>query len=156
MIRLWLIFTLVLAGNARAEMSLADLVGDWSGSGTYSEALSSARMKCRLTMTGTAAKVTIAGRCGSSMGANDVVLDLVRQGDGRITLTSARDAPGFETAITGLSGRITGNQLTLRGEAGLERAATQFVLNADGSLRFAAERKWLTGNSQSIVTLQRR
>ncbi len=157
LMRMVLTAALCLTGAAaRAEMSLADLVGSWTGSGTYHEALSQAKMKCRLTTVGDAAKVTISGRCGSSLGANDVVLDIVRQADGTVTMQSGGRAPGFETDIDQLTGRITGNQLMLSGEAGIERARLQFALNDDGSLRFASERKWQTGNSRSLVTLKQR
>ena len=156
MIRIFFIFLLLFAGPARAEMTLADLVGNWAGTGMYYEGLSKAKMKCRLTGAGNSAHVTMTGRCGSSLGAEDVDIEFSRQGDGSILLISGDNAPSVDTEIDTVSGRLEGNQMFLQGQAKHETFKMQFAVNADGSLRFATERKWQTGKSRSIVTLQRR
>lgn len=142
--------------QARADLTLTQMVGTWTGAGTYSEALSEARMRCRLTIAGDDAKVTMSGRCGSSLGAEDVVLDFIRQGDGSVRVQSGPGAPAQDSEIKALSGRPQGNQLMVTGAAGLESVAMQFVKNADGTLYFATERKWQTGRSQSVITLSPR
>ena len=152
-----LIASLCLTAPAgAADMSLADLVGRWAGTGTYHEATSKARMQCRLTVTGDAAQVSFAGRCGSSMGAHDVVLHFTGQGNGQIEVVAGEGASGVETKIDKLTGRIDGQQLTVNGAAGVESAKMQFALMADGTVRFVAERKWATGRSHSTVVLRER
>ncbi|MDF0603715.1 hypothetical protein P1J78_23615 [Psychromarinibacter sp. C21-152] len=137
-------------------MSLADLVGSWTGNGIYYEALSKAKMKCRLAATGDAARVKLTGRCGSSLGARDLSLEFVRQDDGSILLLSADTLPSVETGIERVDGEISNNQLNLSGTSPGEYLKLQFALNADGSLHFATERKWRTGKSRSVVTLRPR
>ena len=144
------------SAEARADLTLSQLVGTWTGSGTYAEALSEARMRCRLSIAGDDAKVTLSGRCGSSLGAEDVVLDFIRQGDGSVIVRSGPGAPQQDSKIAALTGRPQSNQLYVTGAAGDESVAMQFVKNADGTLYFATERKWQTGRSHSVITLQPR
>ena len=158
MIRLLSVFLALslTTAEARADLTLSQLVGNWTGSGNYREGVSEARMRCRLTIAGDDAKVTMSGRCGSSLGAEDVVLDFIRQGDGSVIVQSGPGAPQQESKIEALTGRPQGNQLFLTGAADGESVAMQFVRNADGTLYFATERKWRTGRSQSVITLQPR
>ncbi len=150
-----LIFALILLpGLARADFALTDMVGSWSGTGTYAEALSQAKMKCRLNVAGADSKVTMTGRCGSSLGASDVVMDIVRSGTG-IVITGD-GGPDVDTEIDQLTGQISGQQIFVTGAEGKDSVKMQFVMNADGTLYFATERKWLTGSSWSKITLVRR
>ncbi len=155
LITLMLAFVLTTV-EARAELTLSQLTGTWTGAGNYAEGLSEARMRCRLTIAGDDAKVTMSGRCGSSLGAEDVVLDFIRQSDGSVRVQSGPGAPQQDSEIEALTGRPQGNQLFVTGSAGQESVAMQFVKNADGTLYFATERKWQTGRSQSVITLQPR
>ena len=156
MMKLLAVMLAVVPVMARAEFVLSDMVGSWSGSGMYYEAMSQAKMKCRLTMAGDAAGITMKGRCGSSLGAHDVVLDFVAEDDGRVFVQGGDNAPSVDSEIEELTGKITGNQLNLSGQAGPDSVRMQFVLNEDGSIYFATERKWPQGDSRSKITLTRR
>ncbi len=154
--RLIFLCLLLVPGMARAEFALSDMVGTWAGTGSYTEALSKATMKCRLTVTGDDARVTVNGRCGSSLGADDVTLDFVRQSGSRVVVEETPGAPKQDSEIEEVSGNLTATQLFVRGAGGDETVAIQFVKNDDGTLYFATERTWKGGDSQSRVTLSRR
>ena len=114
MIRLAIILLLLSGAAARAEFSLADMVGTWAGSGVYKENLSQAKVRCQLAVTGGAGKVTVSGRCGSSLGAETIVLDFTRQGDGRIVVTEGPGAPRNDSQIEALVGRQVNLKLWVR------------------------------------------
>lgn len=156
MIRLFLILLALVPVPARADFALSDLVGTWNGAGTYEEGVSQARMRCRITVTGSDAQVRLTGRCGSSLGAEDVRVDVLRQADGSVTLVSPNGPTREPFSVREISGRPQGDRLTLQGTAGLESVIVQFVLHADGRLTFATQRKWRTGRSRSQVTMTRR
>jgi len=150
-------FALVsLALPAQADFRLLDMVGNWGGSGVYSEGVSKARMRCRISVTGDDAKVTLTGRCGSSLGAADVVLDFIAIGDGKVTVQPGDGAPASDSPITMLTGQLSATQLNVSGANYAESVVMQFVKNTDGTLNFATKRKWRTGRSQSTIRLVRR
>ncbi|GEM_PF-6301365 len=156
MIRILALAIFIVPSVSRADFALSDMIGAWAGTGVYSEALSQAKMKCKLTMLGDAKKVTMSGRCGSTLGAGNVVLDFVRQEDGQIVVHAGGDALQPASEIGELVGRFTDDQLIVTGAAGHESVKMQLILDADGSIFFATERKWLTGKSSSEITLVRR
>ena len=152
MIRILLLCLVLLPAAARAEFTLSDMVGTWSGSGTYTEGVSQARMRCRIVVAGGDARVRLSGRCGSSLGAEDVAVEAVRQPDGRIALISP-DGPTREPfSVREVSGVPQGDRLVLHGSAGVESVTVEFRRNANGTLSFVTQRKWRTGRSQSQVT----
>ncbi|MCP3969947.1 MAG: hypothetical protein GY717_06460 [Rhodobacteraceae bacterium] len=156
MTRFLFVLLLLLPAAARAEFVLSDLVGNWTGSGSYQEGLSKARMRCRLTVVGNNTKVTLSGRCGSSLGSERMVLDLIRRADGTIVLRSGDGAPQDDTSLAELVGYTARTQLFVSGESGHDSASVLFARNQNGTLYFASKRKWQTGNSQSAITLSRR
>lgn len=156
MIRL-LIFLLLLApSTAWADFKLSDMVGTWSGSGKYWEPLTTAQMGCKLRITGNDAKVTLSGRCGSSIAAEKMLLDFVRQGNGQIVVTAGKGAPPSDSPIEALTGTPTKTELFVRGQSGAETVVMQFAKKADGTIYFATERDGAKGRRVSVVTLTRR
>jgi len=141
---------------AMAELALSDLVGTWTGQGTYVEGLSSAKMRCNLGITGTDAMVRLSGRCGSSLGAESVVLDFTKAADGSVSVSSGPGAPANDSKIDVMQGKITANQLILRGAAGDETVTIELLQNPNGSLHFATRRTWTGKKATSVVTLIRR
>ena len=156
MMRLLLVLLFLMPAGARADFVLSEMVGTWSGQGEYYELLSKARMRCRLSVVGNDAKVTLSGRCGSSLGAEDVVLDFIRQPDGQIVSRAGVGAPESDSPIEALYGRPTKTQLIVRGQSGKESVVMQFVKNADGTLYFVTRRDGAQGKRTSAITLSRR
>lgn len=139
-----------------AAFQLSELVGQWTGQGTYTEGVSKAKMRCNLSFVGTDAKVTMSGRCGSSLGAESVVLDFANDADGGVTVRSGAGAPESDSAITGLTGVPGPNGLVVKGSGGDESVIIELLLNANGTLRFATQRNSSNGMAISIVDLSRR
>lgn len=156
MIAMTLAALLVSAPGARADLRLSQLVGRWAGTGIYHEGVSSAEMRCRLTFEGSDAQVSLGGRCGSSLGSQKVAVILSRGADGAVTMTAAPGAPPVDSDVEVLRGTPGAAWLELTGAAGPETVRMVFQLQADGSLRFATERKWQTGRSRSLVDMVRR
>jgi len=149
-------FIMLLPLPAWAELKLSDLVGNWGGQGTYAEGLSSAKLRCKLVIAGTDAMVRMTGRCGSSLGAENLALDFVKGADSTITVDSSAGAPQSDSPVGALRGSSQGNQLIIRGEGGDETVTIELILNPDGSLRFATQRTWPGKTGTSVVTLKRR
>ncbi len=147
---------MIVPALAQADFSLSDMVGSWSGSGTYYEKPSRAKMQCRLTITGGDAKVTLSGRCGSSLGSETMKLDFIRQAGGKVVVQAAPGAPKKDSDIGQLSGRISGNFLIVSGSASDESVTIQFEKKSAGSLHFVTERIWEANSGQSSVMLTRR
>ncbi|MDJ0823069.1 MAG: hypothetical protein QNJ09_14825 [Paracoccaceae bacterium] len=147
---------LMLPAAAQAEFKLSDMVGNWSGSGQYYEKPTRAKMQCRLTITGGDAKVTLSGRCGSTLGSETMKLDFIRQGGGSVIVRNAPGAPRNTTDIGQLTGRMSGNFLVVSGSAGPDAVTIQFEKKADGQLHFVTDRKWKENSGQSSVMLVRR
>ena len=156
MMRVFAILLALLPAAASAEFALSDMVGKWAGEGMYYEPLSRAKMRCRLTIVGSDAAIAMSGRCGSSLGAEKVHLDLIRQPDGQIVLRAGKNAPETDSPIEALVGRPTRSQLIVRGQSGQESAVMQFVSNADGTLYFLTKLDGAKGERTSAVTLSRR
>jgi hypothetical protein len=147
---------LVLVPNvAFAQFSLDTLVGKWSGQGTYAENMSSAKMRCKIDFAGGADKVTMTGRCASGLGAQKVALDLVQSKDGSITAKAAAGAPENKTEIDGLTGLPTERHLVMDGVAGEDSIKMEFLMNADGSLRFGVHSIIGPKDGKSVIRLIR-
>lgn len=156
MMRLATLVLMLLPMAAQADFTLSDLLGTWSGSGTYYERPSKARMKCRLSFAGNDSQVRMTGRCGSSLGAQDLTLDFIRQGSNGVIVRSPPGATQSNSDIAEMQGQMSGNYLIAAGSAGAETAKFQFESKADGTLAFVTEHKDGTFFSQSVVTLSRR
>jgi hypothetical protein len=141
---------------AWAEFTLSDLVGNWSGSGKYYERPSSAKMKCRLSFAGDDARVRMTGRCGSSLGAQDLELDFIREGNRGVVVQSAPGAPKSKSAIARMAGQMTATMMIAEGVAATESAKFQLEIKPDGTMHFLTQRKDGTFFSQSTVVLVRR
>lgn len=146
----------VLPVVAQAEFSLSDLVGTWTGEGSYYERPTRAKMKCRLSFAGTDAQVRMTGRCGSSLGAQDLEIDFVREGASGVVVRPAPGAPTSDSKLTEMSGQLQGNLMIASGTSGTETAKFQLESRADGTLQFVTQREDGTFFSQSVVTLVRR
>lgn len=151
--RTLVVLMILLPAAARAEFALSDITGTWAGAGSYTEALSTARMRCRIAIAGNADQVALTGRCASSLGAEDLDLTFTRLPGGEISLRAEDGQRQGETTVEELTGLPEASQVILRGENGLDRAAVQIRLNPDGTLYFATETKWRTGNAKSAITL---
>ena len=140
---------------ALAEFPLEAMVGKWSGQGTYAENMSSAKMRCKIDITGEADKVTLNGRFASGLGAQKVALDLIRAQDGIITAKAAPGAPANKTKIDGISGQPTEKHLVMDGVAGEDSIKMEFLLNPDGSLRFGVNSIIGPKDGKSVIRLIR-
>lgn len=140
---------------ALAEFSLEEMVGKWSGQGVYAENMSSAKMRCKIDFAGGADKVTMTGRCASGLGAQKVALDLVRAEDGTITAKAAAGAPENKTKIDGLTGLPIEGHLVMDGVAGEDSIKMEFLMNADGSLRFGVHSIIGPKDGKSVIRLIR-
>ena len=67
-----------------ADFRLGALAGNWAGSGSYTEGISTARLICRLAARGADERIRMTGRCGSSLGNEEIDMDLVLGADGTI------------------------------------------------------------------------
>lgn len=149
-----LVFALPAA--AQADLSLSDLVGSWTGEGSYFERPTKTRMKCRLSFSGDEARLHMAGKCGSSLGAHDVNVDFIRQGGNSIIVRAAPGARNDDSQIARMEGRLSGNFLIAQGTGGTETAKIQLESKPDGSMVFVTQREDGTFFAQSVVTLKRR
>ena len=140
---------------ALADFSLDGLVGKWSGQGNYAENMSSAKMRCKIDIAGGADKVTMTGRCASGLGAQKVALDLTRADDGSITASAAEGAPQNKTNIDGLTGLPQGGHLVMDGTSGADSVKIEFLMNADGSLRFGVHSIIGPKDGKSVIRLVR-
>lgn len=140
---------------ARADFALNDMIGKWTGSGLYEEPSSMGRMRCRIAIAGDDAMVRMTGRCGSSLGVEDVVLDFLRQANGDIVVRAGPGAPERDTKIKELTGRVRGTKLIVRGYQGQESVEMSFEAVTDDKLRFETKRKTWEGDSRSSIDLKR-
>jgi len=160
-VRLWsALITLIILGCATvaqaAEFHLGALAGNWSGSGSYTEGISTARLICRLTASGDDRQVHMTGRCGSSLGNEDVDMVLVRAAEGTVTVSSGTAASRRDSPVENLQGVPEGNQLVARGSAEDEVVTLVLRFEDTGVLRFAVQRRWTGGKEESVVDLSAR
>lgn len=147
---------LMLAPNvARADFALDALIGKWKGQGSYVENKSGAKMRCKIDFTGGAEKVTMTGRCASGLGAQKVAVDLIRASDGYINARAAPGAPENKSNIKGISGKPNGPHLVMSGAAGENSVKMEFLMNADGTLRFGVHSIVGAKDAKSVIVLTR-
>lgn len=146
---------LLVPNMALADFSLEDLVGKWKGQGSYVENATGAKMRCKLEFAGGADEVSVTGRCASGLGAQKVAMDLIRAEDGSISAVAPPGAPKNKTDIDGLSGTPNGQHLVMNGAAGEDSVKMEFLMNADGTLRFGVHSVIGAKESKSVIVLTR-
>ena len=121
---------LFIAPSQALAVELADFLGEWRGTGTYSEkggSESSGRLTCRLDITAPKSDViVISGRCAAPEGSRGFKTQVTKTGPGTIA--------GLELSVTKprkSSGRLSGSGLRLDGSD--PEGTFFFQLSAPGS-----------------------
>jgi len=138
-----------------ADTVFSELVGSWRGNGTYTEGITQVDLRCRMSITGDSAAITLAGRCASSLGGDDFTMHFEQGPNRTASVRSGGSSRASGASLDGLTGPLGRNGVVLKGVSQSEEVTVQLLLQDDGGLVFATREVGGGVTSTSYVTLAR-
>lgn len=151
---LWLAIALAPTPVA-AQSVFNEMIGTWRGEGQYQEGITEVALRCRFSISGDADAIDMAGRCASSLGAEDFTMAFERGPDQTALVRSGESDRAAGSSLDGLTGPLGRNGLVVKGQSDSEEVTVQLLLNEDGTLVFATRERSEGKSSVSYVTLTR-
>jgi hypothetical protein len=138
-----------------AETAFERMVGTWRGDGRYTEGATEVKLRCQLGITGDASMISVAGRCGSALGAEDFTMEFEAGPESIVNLDQGEAERGKDSKIEALAGPLGNNGFVVQGTAEDEEWVVQLIFNDDGTLVFATREARHGKTNISYVTLVR-
>lgn len=144
----------VIPAQSFAQTAFERMVGTWRGDGRYTEGATDVKLRCQLGITGDAAAISVAGRCGSALGAEDFTMDFEANGGDAVLKQGAAER-GKDSRIETMAGALGNNGFVVQGAAEGEEWVVQLLFDDTGALIFATREVRGGETNVSYVTLAR-